>query len=146
MKTLHFSVTINAPAEKVWKILWDDETYRKWTSAFSEGSYALSSWKEGSRVHFLSPSGDGMYSEIEKLVPNELMLFSHLGMMKGGKEQPETEESKQWAGSKEIYSLKSNGSTTELAVSVDITDDHVKTFEGMFPKALALVKSLSEQP
>jgi hypothetical protein len=144
MKTLHFSTTINAPAEKVWKILWEDETYRKWTSAFHEGSYALSSWKEGARVHFLGPSGDGMYSEIAKLIPNEFMSFRHLGMMKGGKEQPETELSKQWAGAMENYTLKTSGNSTELSVAVDIADDHVEMFEGMFPKALAKVKDISE--
>lgn len=144
MKTLQFSATINAPAEKVWKTLWDDATYRKWSSVFSEGSYALSAWKEGSRVHFIGPSGDGMYSEIEKLIPNELMRFRHLGMMKEGKEQPETEESKKWAGAIESYTLKANGDATALSVSVDIADEHEAFFEGAFPKALDLVKSLAE--
>ena len=42
MEKLHFSVNINASKEKVWQTLWDDTTYRKWTSAFSETSYAVS--------------------------------------------------------------------------------------------------------
>ena len=40
METLNFSININAPKEKVRKVLWDDSSYREWTSAFSEGSYA----------------------------------------------------------------------------------------------------------
>ena len=32
---------INAPKEKVWKVLWDDSSYRKWTSVFMEGSYVV---------------------------------------------------------------------------------------------------------
>lgn len=145
MKTLHFSTTINAPAEKVWKTLWEDATYRQWSSAFTEGSYALSSWQEGARVHFMAPSGDGMFSEIAKLVPSEHMAFRHLGMMKGGKEQPATEETKAWEGAMEIYSLKQNGSSTELSVSIDSVEEYASYFEGKFPEALKKVKEISEQ-
>lgn len=145
MKTLEFNISINAPREKVWKVLWEDTTYRQWTSAFHEGSYALSSWKEGARVHFMGPGGDGMFSEIAKLIPNEYMAFRHLGVMKNGKEQPETEETKAWAGAMETYTLKENGSTTELSVSVDVTDTHVNYFNEAFPKALAVVKKISEE-
>ena len=144
MKTLTFNTSINASPEKVWKTLWEDETYRKWTSAFSEGSYALSTWKEGARVFFLAPSGDGMFSEIAKLVPNEYMAFRHLGEMKGGKEQPETEITKQWSGCMETYTLKANGHATDLTVTVEIVEDHADYFNGAFPKALALLKEIAE--
>ena len=45
MKKLQFSIEINAPKEKVWDTLWQDENYRKWTSVFMEGSFAESDWK-----------------------------------------------------------------------------------------------------
>ena len=94
MEKLHFTTSINASKEKVWSCLWQDENYRKWTSAFAEGSHAVSDWKEGSKILFLSPSGEGMYSTIDKLVPNEFMAFKHHGMVKEGKEQPLDEETK----------------------------------------------------
>lgn len=144
MKTLTFNITINASPEKVWKTLWDDDTYRKWTSAFHEGSYALSSWKEGARVHFIGPSGDGMYSEIAKLTPNEHMAFRHLGTMKGGKEQPSSEESEKWEGAMETYTLLRDGHSTILHVSLDSADDFVDYFSTTFPKALELLKSIAE--
>lgn len=34
MEKLIFNTEIKASKEKIWKVLWDDETYRKWTSAF----------------------------------------------------------------------------------------------------------------
>ncbi|MBK9191388.1 MAG: hypothetical protein IPM77_07665 [Crocinitomicaceae bacterium] len=40
MKQLEFKTTISAPAEKVWKILWNDTTYRHWTSVFHDTSFA----------------------------------------------------------------------------------------------------------
>ena len=144
MKTLSFNISINAAPGKIWKVLWDDATYRQWTAEFSEGSHAVSEWKEGSRILFLGPDGGGMFSEIAKLVPNEHMAFRHLGVVKDGKEQPETDETKSWAGAMETYTLKQNGNATELAVSVDTVDDHAQYFNDTFPKALNVVKTLSE--
>ena len=109
MKRINFTKHINASPEKVWDILWNDSTYRQWTNAFSEGSYAVSDWKEGSAIQFLGPSGDGMFSKIDTLKPNEFMSFTHLGIMKEGVPQPEDETSKSWSGSKEMYTLKSSG-------------------------------------
>jgi uncharacterized protein YndB with AHSA1/START domain len=145
MQTLTFKTRINASPEKIWKVLWEDATYRKWTNVFSEGSHAVSDWKEGSRVLFLGPDGGGMFSEIAKLVPNEYIAFRHLGMMKDGKEEPETEETKSWAGAMETYTLKSDGSSTELTATVDIVEQHADHFQDAFPKGLNIVKELSEQ-
>ena len=89
--TLKFQANINAPKEKVWEILWNDQTYRKWTAAFTEGSHAESDWNEGSKILFLSPKGDGMFSVIDKKIPNEQMTFRHLGEIKNG-----VEETKEW--------------------------------------------------
>ena len=87
MATLNFSVTINAPKEKVWDVLWSDEGYRKWTAVFTEGSYAESDWKEGSKIRFLSAEGDGMYGIIHKKEPFEQMVFEHQGEIKNGVEE-----------------------------------------------------------
>lgn len=144
MKTLNFSIRIKAAKGKVWKTLWEDSTYRKWTSAFSEGSYAVSDWQEGSKILFLSPAGEGMFSVIDKKIPDEFMSFKHLGTVKEGKEQPESEETKSWSGALENYSLTQNDDTTELNVTIDITEDYEQYFREAFPKALENVKSLAE--
>ena len=144
MITLNFSIPINAPKEKVWKVLWDDITYRQWTSAFTEGSYAVSDWEQGSKILFLSPSGQGMFSTIAKKIPNECMWFKHLGTVKDGKEQPEDEASKNWWGAMENYTLKEISEVTELSVAIDVTENEEQYFRDTFPKALEKVKSLSE--
>lgn len=46
MHKLRFSIDIKAPRERVWKVLWDDATFRDWASVFMEGSYINSDWKE----------------------------------------------------------------------------------------------------
>ena len=144
MKRLNFSIQISASKEKVWNILWEDVTYRKWTSTFSEGSYAISDWKEGSKILFLSPNGEGMFSTIAKKIPYEFMSFKHLGTVKGGEEQPDNEETKKWSGAMENYSLDEKNGVTELTVTMDITEDHEQYFKDTFPKALESVKALAE--
>ncbi|HUM45794.1 MAG TPA: SRPBCC domain-containing protein [Chitinophagales bacterium] len=142
MQTLSIPIKINAPKEKVWKVLWDDTTYRQWTGAFHEGSYAVSDWNEGSKILFLGPGGDGgMYSTIAKKIPNEFMSFKHLGEVKDGKEQPTSE----WSGAFENYTLKETAGVTELTVEIDVTDDFSNYFKDTFPKALEKVKSLAEE-
>jgi uncharacterized protein YndB with AHSA1/START domain len=144
MKKLQFKTEINAPAEKVWKALWDDVNYRNWTSVFSEGSHMVTDFKKGSKVHFLDGKGSGMYSTIAENVANKFMSFQHLGVIKDGKEQPMTEETKEWSGSLENYTLTENNGTTNLSVEVDMADAYAEYFNEIFPKALAKVKAIAE--
>jgi hypothetical protein len=145
MKTLKFSVHIGAPREIVWNVLWNDESYKKWTSVFSEGSYAVSDWKEGSKILFLSPNGEGMNSMIARKIPNEFMSFRHMGMYNGGAGESPS-ESPDWAGSLENYYLHEEDGITQLRVELETTDETVKYFEGTFPLALKQVKELAEVP
>lgn len=140
-----FKIDINAPREKVWKILWDDTTYRKWTSAFAEGSYMESDFLVGGKTLFLGGEGNGMVSTIDRLKENEIMSFKHLGMIKDGKEDLESEEVKKWAGLLETYTLESSENKTNLSVEMNLEDDYKDYFIEAFPKALNIVKDLSEQ-
>ena len=140
MKNLEFSISINAPASKIWKVLWFDTTYRKWTSVYHEGSHAVSDWNEGSKIHFLGPNGNGMFSVIEKSIPNQFMAFKHLGEVVNFEEQPNSEESKLWSGSMETYTLNEVDGVTNLICKTDILEKHLDYFTSITPKALQLVK------
>lgn len=145
MEKLNFSIDINAPREKVWKVLWDDSTYRKWTSVFMEGSCVeTDNWKQGSKVLFLDGKGSGMVSKVAVNKPNEYMSFEHLGEVKDGVEDTSSEKVKIWAGSKENYTLKDAGGKTELTVDMDIAEDYKEMFQNMWPKAMEQIKVLSE--
>lgn len=149
MQKLNFSTSINASKEKVWDVLWEDATYRKWTSAFAEGSYAKTdNWKEGSKVLFLGPTESGTESGMVSMVarnrPNEYMSFKHLGEVKDGIEDTTSEKVKGWAGSTENYTLKEENGKTTLLVDMDIPDEFKEMFEQMWPNALNKVKELSE--
>ena len=140
MPHLQYSIDIDAPREQVWTVLWSDTTYRDWTSVFSEGSYAVSDWNEGSKIQFLDPGGSGMSAIIDRKQPNELMSFRHVAEIQNGQEQPPAA----WSGAMETYTLATHGDGTRLTVDLDVTDEYRASFEQMFPKALQRVKSLAE--
>jgi hypothetical protein len=144
MEKITFKTVINAIPEKVWEVLWNDDTYRKWTAVFSEGSHAETDWKEGSKVLFLDGAGQGMVSKIAKNRPNEFMSIEHLGEVKDGIEDINSEKVKAWAGAHEDYTLKKINGTTELTVDMDVTGDFKDYFQQTWPKALESVKRLAE--
>ena len=138
---LHFSVDIAAPREKVWRVLWDDTSFLDWSSAFAEGSYAVSDWNEGSPIQFIDPSSrSGMASVIEKKRPNEFISFRHEAEIKDGKVQPPAA----WSGAHENYTLTANDGRTTLTVDLDAPDEYRQMFADKFPQALQRVKTLSE--
>jgi hypothetical protein len=144
MEKMNFSTSINARKEKVWKTLWEDETYRKWTSVFSPTSYADTDWKEGSKILFLDGQGSGMVSRVEVNRPNEYMSIKHLGEVKDGVEDTDSDKVKVWAGAYENYTLKEVNGNTELSVDINMAEDFKDFLTKTFPKALEQVKLLSE--
>ena len=122
-------------------MLWDDASFRDWTSVFADGSYAVSDWNEGSTIQFIDPaSRSGMSAVIEKKRPGEFMSFRHEAEIKDGKVQPPAA----WSGAHENYILTANDGGTTLTVDLDAPDEYRQMFEDKFPQALQRVKNLSE--
>lgn len=144
MKRQTFSIDINAPKEKVWYSLWDEENYEAWVSAFCEGSYAISDWNEGSKIYFLDQNGSGMNSKIATKKPFETMTFQHFGELKEYTELPETETTKAWSGAEERYDLKENNGITTVNVEIDLVEKYLDYFNDVFPKALEKLKAIAE--
>jgi hypothetical protein len=141
MKQLHYTIDIKAPRMDVWQVLWDDASYRDWSSAFAEGSCAVSDWNEGSPIKFIDQaSNDGMAAVIEKKTPGEYMCFKHIGEIRNGKEEPYPPDKV----GRERYRLEENNGVTTLDVDLDAPVDYESMFNDMFPKALRRVKELAE--
>ena len=140
---LKFSIDIKAEKTTIWKALWDENSYCKWVSVFFEGSYAVTDdWKEGSKVHFLAPDQSGIYSIIEKHIPNNIIQFKHIGNVLKGKEQPIDDETKKWSGATEIYALTEGKNTNTLEVEIDVMDEHLEFMTNTFPQALKKIKNI----
>lgn len=140
LKTISFSIPSHSDREKIWNLLWNPKSYEKWTAVFAEGSHYKGTLKQDNTIQFLGKDDGGMVSTIEKLIENEQMVFSHQKELRKGIETEST-----WQGAKEIYYLKKeNDTNTELQLIMDVTPDMEAYFNNAFPKALALIKQLSE--
>jgi hypothetical protein len=140
-----FKITIDAPRERVWEILWGENTYPAWTSVFSEGGRVETDWKVGSKVLFLGGDNGGMVSRIADKKPNEFMSFSHEGMVENGVEVYESDKMREWSGAMENYTLKTVEGKTELTIDIDLTDEYKDYFLKTWPQALEKLKDMCEQ-
>ena len=146
MEKQEFRITIDAPKEKVWKALWDIDSYRSWTSAFAEGSTVeTDNWKKGSKVIFGDGSGNGMVARVDENIPNRYMSFKHLGEVKGNVEDTTSEKVQEWAGATESYTLNEDNGKTELVVNMDINKEFAEMFADVWPQALKILKELAEK-
>ncbi|MFD1258995.1 SRPBCC domain-containing protein [Mucilaginibacter terrae] len=148
MEKLTFSKTINASRQTVWNILWSDTTYPEWTSAFCEGSHMITDLQKGSKVLFLDGKGSGMVSMVAEKREPEYLSFEHLGEVKNGIEDTESEQVKMWAGAHENYTLTETEGQTHLLVdleSVGMPDEFQDYFLKTWPVAMNKIKELSEE-
>ncbi len=150
MQKIQYSVVINAPREKVWNTMLSDETYRAWTMPFHPGSYFKGDWSEGSKILFIGPDEEsddemGMVSRIAENRLHEFVSIEHLGIYKNGVEDTESEEAKKWTPAFENYAFIDKDGGTEVQVEIDVVDEYKEMFEDMWPKALQILKELSEK-
>jgi hypothetical protein len=80
-----------------------------------------------------------MYSIIETNLPFKQMSFKHLEQIKNG-----IKTTVDWADSIENYFLKESNGVTELKMEMDVKEEFEKYFIETFPKALELIKQISQ--
>ncbi len=140
------SGNINAPAKDVWNVILQPETYTQWTQAFFEGSYFQGRWEQGEKMLFLAPNGDGMVAIIEQCIPQRLISIKHIGVIRDGKEDTESEEVRSWAPAYEIYRFKENSGSTEVTIEQEVTAEHKEVMIKCWNQALERIKQISEKP
>lgn len=150
MQRLTYSITIKAPAKKVWETMLEDKTYREWTSAFSEGGYYEGSWEKGSKIRFIGPDpqtgeASGMVSRIADNRPYEYISIEHLGVIQGGIEDTTSELAKKWSPAFENYTFTERDGVTQLDIELDSDEENAPMFNEMWPKGLQKLKELSER-
>ena len=143
MKEIKFSIEINASKERVWATLWQDTTFRDWANIIDEGTYMKGVMEEGNEIQSISSvSGYGVTDLIEKLNPNDFVLFRHSA---DTKESGQQEREKEWTGGTESYSLTEKNGVPTLIVKTDVPLDQEETFNLRFPRALERIKTLAEK-
>lgn len=144
MKTLHYAIVIHAPRRRVRDVMLGPDTFKAWTSASAEGSYFEGSWDAGGKIRFLVPDGSGMTSMIAENRPYEFISIRHLGVVKDGIDDTESEAARNWAPASENYTFTNLGASTRLEVDVESPPDLKAFMADAWPLALAKLTALCE--
>lgn len=146
--TLQFNVTINAPVEKVYHSMLDEELYKAWTAPFNANSHYIGSWEKGSKIIFIGCDDKGtmggMVSRIQENIPYKFVSIEHLGLYKNGSEITTGPEVEAWAGAQENYSFKDIDGKTLVSIDMDSNPQFEEYFKATWPKALDKLKELCE--
>lgn len=150
MQKFQISISINAPKEKVWHTMLDEDSYREWAAAFQEGSYYDGNWEKGSKIKFVGPdpqtgNTDGMVAEVVENRPYEFVSVQHIALYGNGVEDSTSDEAKKWVPSYENYTFTEEDGITEVLVEIDMIEEHIPMFEKMWTRALAQLKEIAEQ-
>lgn len=146
MKKLEFSKEINAPVQRVWDALWNDENYSQWTAVFNPNgeSKMQTDWKVGGRTLFVDTKGNGMISTIKNMNEPHEIVYEHLGEIIDGVEDTKSEKVQSYAGALEEYHLSEIKGITTLKVSVQINEEWEKMMINGFTEGMEIVKRLAE--
>lgn len=152
MKKIKFTVSINAPANKVYDVMLGistKSTYEQWTALFNPTSSYEGSWNKGSKMLFVGndEKGEkgGMVSEIFDNIPNQFISIRHYGLVNATVEITEGPEVEKWANGFENYTFVENNGTTSVAVDLDTTEDFLDYMNENYPKALDKLKEICEK-
>ncbi len=151
MNKISKSIIINASPEVIWETITDPRKYQDWTYVFGGNSYFEGGWNEGDAIHFLTKDEEGnlqgMVAEIAKSRYPAFISIRHLGYMADDESADTANESlKSLAPAYENYTLDlMDDGQTKFTVDVDTQEEYMEMFEDAWPKALELVKSISEE-
>ena len=144
MKAIEKTLHINAPKEKVWDVLVNDKLNRIWYAEFSEGTYAETDWKAGSKVKFIDKTNNGLVGRITESKPNESLILEYEGQVLNGEEDYESDNAKAMKGGRESYKLSSENGSTQLDIRGDMDESFYEEMAGAWDKALQKIKELAE--
>lgn len=144
MHTLHHSIIIAAPRERVHEIMLQSPTYEQWTSVFDPTSCFEGDWSEGSTMKFLSNDETshevrGMVATIAKHRPAEFVSIAHHGMITGDQviSWPE--------GGLENYTYTTVPEGTRVDVEMtNVPEEYLEMFNEQWPRALLRLKEIIE--
>jgi uncharacterized protein YndB with AHSA1/START domain len=147
MKSLHYSITIDAPPKKVWDTMLGADTYREWTSVSWPGSRYEGEWTEGSQMKFIgSEEGGGTLAKLTSVQPYSRVHAEHIAVIgEDGREDRESDVAKSWIGTTERYTFNDKDGSTELVVDMETYPEWEAMFNDGWPGALQALKTLCEK-
>jgi uncharacterized protein YndB with AHSA1/START domain len=143
-KAINDSISIDAPKETVWKVLVTDELTRAWYAEFSEGSHAITDWKQGSKAIFTDNSMFGLIGRITDNKTAERLSITYEGILHDGVEDYESEKAAEMKGAVETYTLSEENGKTTMSVHLMLPEEFYDMMSEAWTRALGKIKQLAE--
>lgn len=144
VRTIAQSIEIQAPRERVWDVLVQDETYRQWAAEFMPGSYAETDWQAGSKAAFRDSRGSGVIGRIVTSERPEYLDIEYDGLLVNDREDLESSDAIEMKGAHETYRLTEQSGTTHLAIESGMSEAYYADMNEAWVRALRKVKELAE--
>jgi uncharacterized protein YndB with AHSA1/START domain len=133
------SITINAPAAKVWEAITEPATRKKWFF----GVDTRTDWREGSPIVHTGEFQGKPYKDkgvVKQIVPRKKLVHTHWSSMSGRPDKPEKYETIN-------YTLIELNGATEVGITEEniATEKQKATSEEMWKGALGELKRVVEQ-
>jgi uncharacterized protein YndB with AHSA1/START domain len=133
------SITINAPAAKVWEAITEPATRKKWFF----GVDTRTDWREGSPIVHTGEFQGKPYKDkgvVKQIVPRKKLVHTHWSSMSGRPDKPENYETIN-------YTLIELNGATEVGITEEniATEKQKATSEEMWKGALGELKRVVEQ-
>jgi uncharacterized protein YndB with AHSA1/START domain len=144
LQAIHKPIEIQAPAEKVWQALLDENHIREWYKSFGEGVEAETDWQLGSKAVFKDQKGNGIIGRIVQRIPNKAITIEYDGFRVDGQPDFESEGAKAAKGSQERYTLQPTANGTMLVVDCEMDESYIDMMSAAWDKALEKIKQISE--
>lgn len=148
VKDIHFEIVINAPLEKVYRMMIDKTHFTSWTAAFNPTSRFEGSWDKNADIDFIgcdeNGNEGGMVSRIRENMPNRFISIEHLGIWHEGKKILEGPAVEGWKGAFENYTYVPLANGTLVKVDLETNEEFEAYFKEMWPKALEKLKGICE--
>ena len=145
MQEIKQTLLIDATKEKVWNVLTKDELNRQWYAEFSEGTYADTDWKVGSKAIFTDGSQSGLIAKILVNEPNKALILEYTGELKDGVEDYDSESAQKLKGGKETYQIFEKDGKTQLDITGDMDPEFYAMMSEAWDKAVVKIKELAEK-
>lgn len=149
LPVLSFSIDIEAPVDKVFKTMLDDDHYRSWTTVFNPTSHFEGKWEKGEPIKFLGCDDQGnvggMQSLVREFIPNRFISLQHIGEIQTGENNDNAQNTESWSGALENYWYFPSNKGTIVYVETDQFPGFDEYFKDTWPKALAILKKICEE-
>lgn len=97
-------------------------------------------------MRFLAPGGDGMVAEIAESRPPEFLSICHIGVVRNGVEDTDSDDVRAWAPVYENYRFEALPEGTRLVVEQDAAESSEESLAELWSQAFAVLKGLCEGP